>query len=410
MLIITHPRGTEYVRALLAGCEEAELDFRFHTTLAFTQSDWRCRFTPTSLRREFLQRVFPVSLTRICRHSKLEMTRLLADWLQLSTVTAPGSGKASPQAVLDEFEEYLAGELRKNRDYRLKVRAVHAYEDHALKLFQTAREVRMKCSYELALPYWQTSRQLLREEAERCPDWAETMKETQLSPAQQERKTQEVALADLVFCPSQFVLRSLPAEAQKKAVVAEFGSPEFSQLPPRAAADTARPLRLLFAGLLTQRKGLADLFAALKLLNRSDVELVVSGPLAASMDFYRHQCANFRYEPPKSHRDLLLLMQQCDVLVLPSIVEGRALVQQEAMSCGLPLIVTANAGGEDLVEPEKTGLLVPIRSPEKLAEAINWFAGHRADLPLMSEQAQRKVAECTWKHYARKVLAVLAKV
>ena len=29
-------------------------------------------------------------------------------------------------------------------------------------------------------------------------------------------------------------------------------------------------------------------------------------------------------------------MQSCDLLVLPSIVEGRALVQQEAMSCGLP--------------------------------------------------------------------------
>jgi len=409
MLIITHPHGTEYVRALLAGCEEAALDFQFHTTLAFTQSDWRCRFAPGGLRREFLGRVFPVSMTRIRRHSRLEMTRLLADWLRLSTVTAPGSGKASPQAVLDEFEDFLANELRRDREYRLKVRAVHAYEDHALKLFQTAREVRMKCSYELALPYWQTRRQLLREEAERCPEWADTMKETQLSPEQQDRKTQEVALADMVFCPSRFVLRSLPAEAQKKAVVAEFGSPELSQLPPRATADAARPLRLLFAGPLTQRKGLADLFAALKLLQRQDVELVVSGPLAAPLKFYRQQCPDFRYEPPKSHRDLLLLMQQCDVLVLPSIVEGRALVQQEAMSCGLPLIVTANAGGEDLVEPEQTGLLVPIRSPDKLAEAIAWFADHRADLPLMSEQALRKVAECTWPHYARKVLAVLAK-
>ncbi len=35
-------------------------------------------------------------------------------------------------------------------------------------------------------------------------------------------------------------------------------------------------------------------------------------------------------------------MQSCDVLVLPSIVEGRALVQQEAMACGLPVIATKN--------------------------------------------------------------------
>ena len=46
------------------------------------------------------------------------------------------------------------------------------------------------------------------------------------------------------------------------------------------------------------------------------------------------------------------------------------MVQQEALSCGLPIIVTPNAGGEDLVEDGKTGHLVPIRSPEKIAEAI----------------------------------------
>ena len=63
--------------------------------------------------------------------------------------------------------------------------------------------------------------------------------------------------------------------------------------------------------------------------------------------------------------------------MLPSIVEGRALVQQEALSCGLPIIVTPNAGGEDLVEEGITGHLVPIRSPEKIAEAISSLLADR---------------------------------
>ena len=58
-------------------------------------------------------------------------------------------------------------------------------------------------------------------------------------------------------------------------------------------------------------------------------------------------------------------MKAHDALVLPSIVEGRALVQQEALACRLPIIVTPNAGGEDLVEEGITGHLVPIRSPWK---------------------------------------------
>ena len=47
-----------------------------------------------------------------------------------------------------------------------------------------------------------------------------------------------------------------------------------------------------------------------------------------------------------------------------------ALVQQEALSCGIPIIVTPNAGGEDLIVDGITGHLVPIRSPEKIAEKV----------------------------------------
>ena len=51
-------------------------------------------------------------------------------------------------------------------------------------------------------------------------------------------------------------------------------------------------------------------------------------------------------------------------------MEGRALVQQEALSCGLPIIVTPNTGGEDLVEEGVTGHLVPIRNPSKKLQKL----------------------------------------
>jgi glycosyltransferase involved in cell wall biosynthesis len=100
-------------------------------------------------------------------------------------------------------------------------------------------------------------------------------------------------------------------------------------------------------------------------------------------------------------------MDSCDVLALPSIAEGRALVQQEAMSRGLPIIVTANAGGEDLVDEERTGFLVAIRSPEAIAEKIAWFADHRDRLPAMREWTMAKARERSWETYGRKILAAL---
>jgi glycosyltransferase involved in cell wall biosynthesis len=167
-------------------------------------------------------------------------------------------------------------------------------------------------------------------------------------------------------------------------------------------------LRLLFAGALTQRKGLADLFAAMKLVRSSQVELIVMGSPILPMSFYRNAFADFVYESPRPHPAVLRLMRTCDVLVLPSIVEGRALVQQEAMACGLPLIATRNAGGEDLIIEGKTGFLVPAGAPEAIAEKIDWFLEKRGQLPGMSSAARAKAAELTWSAYGDLILHAIS--
>ena len=97
-------------------------------------------------------------------------------------------------------------------------------------------------------------------------------------------------------------------------------------------------------------------------------------------------------------------MQTCDVLVLPSIVEGRALVQQEAMACGLPVIATRNAGADDVIVDGVTGFLIPIRSPQAIAEKISWCADNRATLSGMGIAAQSAASELTWQHYGEAVV------
>jgi len=166
-------------------------------------------------------------------------------------------------------------------------------------------------------------------------------------------------------------------------------------------------LRVLFAGGMSQRKGLADLFQAMKLLRRGDIQLVVMGAAIAPMEFYRKQYDGFLYEAPRSRERVLELMASCDVLALPSIVEGRALVQQEAMSRGLPLVATRNAGGEDLIEEGRTGFLVPIRAPEEIAARLARLADDRGLLETMSEAARTKAAEYTWEAYAAGLSAAL---
>lgn len=405
MILLTHPTGNSFVRALLRGFERSGLDYSFYTTLAFDQASWWAHWMPSRARTEMGRRRFDIPGSRCYRRPGRELGRLLLSRCPGRPWVGHETGPFSVDAVYQDLDQYVAGELDQSGG---QIRAVYAYEDGAHETFAAARLLGMKCCYELPIAYWETSRRLLQEETQRWPEWEPTLLGTRDSEEKLQRKTEELHWADLVVCPSSFVRESLPEEIRrtKRCLVAEFGSPVVSR-ERRERAEQTGPLRVLFAGSMTQRKGLADLFAAMELLRRSDVELVVMGSLLLPLEFYRKHCAHFSYEPTRSHDGVLALMRTCDVLVLPSIVEGRALVQQEAMSCGLPIIATRNAGGEDLIETGKTGFLIPIRAPAEIAAKIAWFADHRSELAEMRSYVREKALGLTWQRYADKIIAAL---
>ncbi len=64
------------------------------------------------------------------------------------------------------------------------------------------------------------------------------------------------------------------------------------------------------------------------------------------------------------------LIKRCDVFVLPSIIEGFAITIMEVMACGKPVIATNIEPFSEIITNGKTGLLVPIHSPEALSIAI----------------------------------------
>lgn len=390
MIAVSHPTGNAFVRALLSALEREKLLARFFTTINAPSAAW-LRLLPPPLRDQLRRRSFDVPREKITARPAQEAIRLLTN----------SSDHAAVDAVYADLDQSVARWIEKHPG---EIDAMHCYEDGAEQTFRAAKTAGVRRIYELPIAYWETVRKILREEADRLPEWEPTLLATNDPAEKLGRKTREVELADVVVCPSKFVYDSLPdsIRAGKKCVIANFGSP-----PPPAPQGRKSPggkLRILFAGAMSQRKGLADLFAAMKLLDRADVELVVMGSPMLPMSFYRGQFPDFLHEPSRPHAAVMGLMQTCDVLALPSLVEGRALVQQEALACGLPLILTANAGGEDLVEEGGTGFLVPIRDPSKIAEKIAWFAEHRDLLAAMGDAARRKAAACSWEEYTRKII------
>jgi len=403
-ILLAHPSGNQFFRHLAQAFQRAGMLGELCTCIDWRGGGWRDALVPRGVATELGRRSFSRELgVPVASHPWREVARLVSGKLGCRRLTRHETGPFSVDAVYRDFDRWVAGRLTAAPGAGM----VYAYEDAAEATFSAAKARGWRCVYDLPIAHWATSRRLLAEEAARLPEWEPTLVGTRDSPGKLARKERELALADVVVCPSRFVAESLPQAARegKRIVVAPFGSPAAGGQV-RTSAPAGK-LRVLFAGSMSQRKGLADLFATMRGLRRSDVELVVLGSPVAAPAFYRRMLADFTYEPPRPHEAVLALMRTCDILCLPSIVEGRALVVQEALSCGLPAIITANTGADDAVEEGRSGFVVPIRSPEAIAEKIAWFAEHRAAWPEFSRAAQAAAARFTWTAYGETIVDAL---
>ncbi|NHA15449.1 glycosyltransferase family 4 protein [Thioalkalivibrio sp. XN279] len=93
------------------------------------------------------------------------------------------------------------------------------------------------------------------------------------------------------------------------------------------------------------------------------------------------------------HRaDIPALFAQSSIVVLPSYREGLPKVLIEAAACGRPVVTTHAPGCRDAIEPDQTGLLVPVRDPLALANAIQKLI-EDPDLRQRMGEAGRALAE-----------------
>jgi glycosyltransferase involved in cell wall biosynthesis len=386
--VVSHPTGNTFVRALLTQLNDQNQLEKFFTTIGAGE---KANLWITSFCREKRQYDIPDKL--ISREWMPEVARLLSK-----------GDQAKKRRKVDLSYQALDHKIsRLLSNYSSQI--LHAYEDGCSASFARAKQQGVQCSYELPIAHWATVRRLLIEEAGRYPEWEPTLESTREPEEKLFRKEEELRLADRITCPSQFVLDSIPLKIRQKTPcqISPFGSPpcKHVDLDHSQKNDT---LKLLFVGSMSQRKGLADLFEAMKLLKGEPIALSILGQPSMPMEFYRKQFAEFAYFPPCSNQKVREIMMVHDALVLPSIVEGRALVQQEALSCGLPIIVTPNAGGEDLVEEGITGHLVPIRSPEKIAEGIHAMIENKNPKEEIRKLCQEKAKQYTWANYAKNII------
>jgi glycosyltransferase involved in cell wall biosynthesis len=166
--------------------------------------------------------------------------------------------------------------------------------------------------------------------------------------------------------------------------------------PPKS--KTWERFRILFAGQVTLRKGIASLLQALNSCQASDwiVDFygVISADVKKDLAAYHGQVP-LQFHGAVTQSKLAEVMRDASVLVLPSLEEGFGLVVPQSLACGTPCIVSDRVGAKDLIKPGVNGSISVANDPHSLLEHLCYWA----------KQKRTVTGDFSWRQPAQQLLA-----
>jgi len=231
---------------------------------------------------------------------------------------------------------------------------------------------------------------IVLDEAEKWPGWE--VISGRVPQAYWDHMAAEWAAADVILVNSNW---------SKAALIKQGASPEricvvpigYESIPDPSQfrRQNSGPLKVLWLGTVILRKGIQYLIEAAKRLKDSGVQFVVAGPIGISRRALLTAPPSMTFLGRVTRDQAEEVYRGADLFVLPTLSDGFALTQLEAMSKGLPVIATPNCG--EVVTDGKDGLIVPAGDSEALAEAIARLNDDRKLLAEMSRNALQRSKE-----------------
>lgn len=247
---------------------------------------------------------------------------------------------------------------------------------------------------------------LVREESLRWPDYGDPMPEA--PSGYYERARMEWSLADVTLVNSEWSRAALlqqgaPADRLEVIPLA------FEAAAPGPETPSGRPgcLTVLWLGSVILRKGIAYLVEAARELVGQPVKFLVAGPVGIRDTAIRKAPPNVEWLGAVPRSEAHRLYRSADVFVLPTLSDGFAITQVEALAHGLPVVATSNCGA--VVEDGRTGFLVPARNARALAAAVQRFIREPGLAARMRSACLAAAADYSVASYANRLESILNK-
>ena len=351
------------------------------------------------LLRELRRRALPPAIPAAC----VQPTATMAD---VRRVLASRLGL--PRSMRDRlanrhrasFDAAVGRRLRKDDD------AVFAIAGAGQRTTRRAKQLRVLSVLDCPLSHHAFVVETMREEARLKPEWACTLQGHDFPDWVIEAHVEELANADVLLILSEhaketFVERGVD---ESKMIKTPLGV-DVELFRPQPRADDG-VFRVIFAGQVTQRKGLSYLVEAFESAAIPNSELLLVGEIIGNPAPWIDR-PGIRHVPSVPRKELPRFYQQSDVYALPSLAEGFPLTTMEAMASGLPVIISTHTFAGEVISEGENGFIVPIRDAEAIAERLRALADDPGRRSEMGRAARRRAEDFPWSRYGDQVVDIM---
>ena len=315
-----------------------------------------------------------------------------------------------PPALYDDakkkYVDWTASRQLKSGNYDL----FHGWSGSSLRSLRVAKKRGIPSVLEI--PLWHIEKMSSQLVETSPPDTGKRATETLLKrvfTVTAQQILEEYELADRLLVPSKCAAKSFveAGVSEEKLFLLGagvdtelFGNDTSSELPGAFSAE--RPMRAVFCGALTRRKGVHVLLEAWNKLSLPYAQLTLVGKICEDI-----KPSLAQLEGPSINVTGFLscvdeVFRQSDIHIFPSECEGRPKSVYEACASGLPQITTFQSG--DVVLNEVNGLIVPPNDVLALANAIRRLYNSPWRILQYGRAArQRAEDELTWDHFRERL-------
>lgn len=250
-------------------------------------------------------------------------------------------------------------------------------------------------------------RELMQEEAELVPSYANTLQGHEKSPSHLLRLDEEIAAASNVVVLSDFQADTF-AECgvpRERLSVVNLGV-DLELFKPSSRLRQPGPFRVLFVGQITQRKGISYLIDGFRLADIPNSELLLVGrPVGPKRPW--SGARGVKHIPHVDRWTLPSQYHAADVFVLPSLIEGFPQTALEAMACGVAPILSNHTFTSDVIEDGTNGLIVPIRDADAIAACLRKLWQHEGLRIEIGRRAAETASAYSWDRFGSAIVDLI---